>query len=116
MLWQQLSLWVVIFSMAKVKKITKEALETLKLAAKQFNGTIPYEEDLEDVELIPEVGIKGSGIVFCYNPDSKSFVRIRRGQKAIILDEYEDDEVLIYTHDGFVVIIKTKELLFTGFD
>ena len=80
--------------MAKVKKITKEALEILKLAAKQFNGSIPYEENLEDIELIPEVGICGTGNLFCYSPDSKSFINIKRGQKAVILDDYdESDEV-----------------------
>ena len=103
--------------MAKAKKITKEALRILKLAAKQFNGSIPYEENLEDIELIPEVGIGGTGNLFCYSPDSKSFINIKRGQKAVILDDYdESDEVLIYTYDGFVVIIHVDNLIFTGFD
>jgi len=103
--------------MAKVKKITKEALQILKLAAKQFNGSIPYEEDLKDIELLPEVGIDGTGNLFCYSPDYKSFVSIKKGQKAVILDDFDgDDEVLIYTYDGFVVIIKVENLIFTGFD
>ena len=99
------------------KKLSEELISRIKLAAAQLNGRIPYkkQEEIDKIELIPEVCIKGTGYLFCYQPDSKSFVKIDRGQKALVMEERKDT-CLIYTFDGFLIEIDKDELLSTGFD
>ena len=99
------------------KKLSKDLISRIKLAAAQLNGRIPYkkQEEIDKIELIPEVCIKGTGYLFCYQPDSKSFVKIDRGQKALIMEERKDT-YLVYTFDGFLIEIDKDELLSTGFD
>ena len=99
------------------KKLTESLIERIKLAAAQLNGKIPYkeQEEIDKIELIPEIAIKGSGYIFCYQPDSRSFVKIERGQKALIIEERKDT-YLVYTFDGFLIQIDKDEILQTGFD
>ena len=99
------------------KKLTEELIARIKLAAAQLNGRIPYKEkeEIDTIQLIPEICIKGTGYIFCYQPDSKSFVKIERGQKALIIED-KGDTYLIYTFDGFLVKINKDEVLQTGFD
>ena len=99
------------------KKLSEDLISRIKLAAAQLNGRIPYkkQEEIDKIELIPEICIKGTGYIFCYQPDSKSFVKIDRGQKALIMEERKDT-YLIYTFDGFLIEIDKDELLSTGFD
>ena len=99
------------------KKLTESLIARIKLAAAQLNGKIPYkeQEEIDKIELIPEICIKGTGYIFCYQPDSKSFIKIERGQKALIIQD-KDDTYLIYTFDGFLVRIDKDEVLQTGFD
>ena len=99
------------------KKLSDELISRIKLAAAQLNGRIPYkkQEEIDNIQLIPEICIKGTGYIFCYQPDSKSFVKIDRGQKALIMEERKDT-YLIYTFDGFLVEISKEEILTTGFD
>tara|TARA_R110002020_G_scaffold71910_1_gene185285 strand:+ start:296 stop:601 length:306 start_codon:yes stop_codon:yes gene_type:complete len=99
------------------KKLSKDLVSRIKLAAAQLNGKIPYkeQEEIDKIELIPEVCIKGTGHMFCYQPDSKSFVKIERGQKALIIDERKDT-YLVYTFDGFLINIDKEEIITTGFD
>jgi hypothetical protein len=99
------------------KKLSEDLISRIKLAAAQLNGRIPYkkQEEIDKIELIPEICIKGTGYIFCYQPDSKSFVKIDRGQKALIMEERKDT-YLIYTFDGFLIEIDKDEILATGFD
>ena len=99
------------------KKLSKDLISRIKLAAAQLNGKIPYkeQEEIDKIELIPEVCIKGTGYIFCYQPDSKSFVKIERGQKALIIDERKET-YLVYTFDGFLINIDKDEIIPTGFD
>jgi hypothetical protein len=99
------------------KKLTESLIARIKLAAAQLNGKIPYkeQEEIDKIELIPEIAIKGTGYLFCYQPDSRSFVKIERGQKALIIEE-RTDTYLVYTFDGFLVQINKDEILQTGFD
>jgi len=53
--------------------------------------------------------------MFCYQTDSRSFVKIQRGQKALIMEE-RDNTYLIYTFDGFLVEIEKDQIVSTGFD
>ena len=92
-------------------------MSRIKLAAEQMNGKIPYkkQQELDKIELVPEVCIKGNGYIFCYQPESKSFVKIQRGQKALVIED-RDDVYLIFTFDGFLVQIEKEEVFFSGFD
>jgi len=99
------------------KKLTDTLVARIKLAAAQLGGRIPYkkQEEIDNIELIPEVCIKGSGYMFCYQTDSRSFVKIQRGQKALIMEE-RANTYLIYTFDGFLVEIEKDQVMSTGFD
>ena len=94
--------------------------ERITLAIEQLNGKIPYktQEEIDRIILLPEVAIKGSGIIFCFSPSKKSFIRIIRGQKAYIIDDLSNnpEKCFIYTWDGFLVEIEQDELMVTGFD
>lgn len=80
---------------------------------KQIAGTL----DENDV-LHPEVAVKGSGHIYCYQPYERSFTKVTRNQKAYVLDYEVDhlDRVLIYTMSGKLVRISTDDLIFTGYD
>ena len=99
------------------KKISSSLVATIKLAAEQMNGKIPYkeQEEIDKIQLIPEICIKGTGYIFCYQPDSKSFIKIERGQKALVMED-RGDSYLVYTFDGFLVQINKEDILQTGFD
>ena len=99
------------------KKLTQSLIDKIKLAAAQLNGRIPYkkQEEIDNIQLIPEVAIKGTGYIFCYQTDTKSFVKIERGQKALIIED-RGQVYLIYTFDGFLVQIDKEEIIHTGFD
>mgnify|MGYP004453314797 CR=1 FL=1 len=99
------------------KKLTDTLVARIKLAAAQLGGRIPYkkQEEIDNIELIPEVCIKGTGYMFCYQADSRSFVKIQRGQKALIMEE-RANTYLIYTFDGFLVEIEKDQVMSTGFD
>ena len=99
------------------KKLTESLVERIKLAAAQLNGRIPYkkQEEIDNIELIPEIAIKGTGYIFCYQAETKSFVKVERGQKALIIED-RNDTYLIYTFDGFLVQINKEDVIETGFD
>ena len=96
----------------KTKKLTPLE-KRLKLIFNQLRGEVD-----EETELIPEVAIKGTGIMYCYQPYDKIFVKIDRGTKAHILDNTQNynKEILIYTFSGHIVRIDPNELDYTGFD
>jgi hypothetical protein len=56
--------------------------DLIKQLIKQISGNLT-----EDDELIPEVAIKGSGEIWCYDPTGRTFKRIYRGVKAYVLRE-----------------------------
>ena len=99
------------------KKLTESLVERIKLAAAQLNGRIPYkkQEEIDNIKLIPEIAIKGTGYIFCYQAETKSFVKVERGQKALIIED-RNDTYLIYTFDGFLVQINKEDVIDTGFD
>jgi len=96
----------------KDKKLTPLE-KRLKLIFNQLRGEVD-----ENTELVPEVAIKGEGIMYCYQPYEKIFTKISRGTKAHILDDTPNynDEILIYTFTGYIVRISVDELDYTGFD
>ena len=99
------------------KKLSSSLVATIKLAAEQMNGKIPYkeQEELDKIDLVPEVCIRGTGYLFCYQPESKSFINVKRGQKALVIEDRKDS-YLIYTFDGFLIEIGKDEIYFSEFD
>ena len=99
------------------KKVSSSLIAKIKLAAEQMNGKIPYKDkaELDKIQLVPEICIKGTGYLFCYQPESKSFIKIERGQKALVIED-RNDNYLIYTFDGFLVEIDKEEVFFSEFD
>ena len=91
-------------------KIDKEMLEKIfdQVAGKLNPDTDP----------VPEMGIKGSGDIWCYDPSTKKFIRIHRGIKCYTLSDSIDElgRILVYTAANDVVLINKKELIETGFD
>tara|TARA_Y100000114_G_C11688538_1_gene292375 strand:- start:430 stop:720 length:291 start_codon:yes stop_codon:yes gene_type:complete len=70
---------------------------------KQLSGEID-----EEIDLVPECGIESNknGYIFCFQPESRSFVKIYTNQNVYILDEYEkENKLLIYTTCGRLVHI-----------
>ena len=66
--------------------------------------------------MIPEYYIKGRGDVYCFQPSSKTYVKILRNQKVYVLDEKKDfiNRILIYTNCGRIVEIDYDELEYLG--
>lgn len=91
-----------------------EVQKRLKLAVRQMAGSLTE----SDSELLPEVAISGSGIIFCFCPSKRRMVKILRGIKAFIIDDstISEERVLIYTFDGHLVEIEESELIHTGYD
>ena len=72
----------------------------------------------KDLPLIEEYGIDGVGFIYCLEYTTRSYIKISRGQKAFLLDEWCDNlnRVLIYTNCGRIVEIDIEELIYTEFD
>ena len=72
----------------------------------------------EDEVLIPEVAIRGTGYMWCYEPTRKQMTRVSRGIKCYILDATLDhlDRIMVYTMGNDVILIEEEELIYTGFD
>ena len=106
------------FFMEKEGDIFMEELTTvekrLKLAVRQMSGTLTE----DDTTLLPEAAIIGTGVIFCYSPSKRRFINILRGIKVFVIDDstINEDRVLIYTTDGFLVEIERRELLHTRYD
>ena len=70
-----------------------------------------------DEELIPEYCIKGTGIIFCYQPSDRVFVKVNRGQKVYALTDIDfENKILIFTTCGRIVMIDYEQLYYTEFD
>ena len=96
--------------MARQIKNIKELVTRL---VNQMSGEID-----EKLPLIAEYGICGTGFLCCLEYTTRSYIKICRGQKAFLLDEWQDDlnRVLIYTNCGRIVEIAIEELIYTEFD
>ena len=90
-----------------------ETTRRLKLAVRQMAGSLT-----ESDYLLPEVSIIGKGIIFCYSPSKRRFIKLQRGGKAFVIEEATSvhKKVLIFTFDGHLVEIGSDELLHTGYD
>ena len=99
--------------MAKKKKILTPYEERLKKILKQVSGDISNIEG----DLIAPLAVKGKGIIYCYQPSTREFIKVTRGSNVFAVKE-EDfaGKVLIYTCEGQLVEIEASELILIGFD
>ena len=85
-----------------------------KALVKQISGTITA----KDGELVPYHSIKGRGDLWCFQPSSKTMVKIPRGTKIYVLDlgDENDEQCLAFSTDGIVFTIDKDEIEEIGFD
>lgn len=86
----------------------------LKKIMSQVNGDIEnLDGGLEEPKLI-----RGNGILYCYEPSTRQFVKLNRGTVVYIITRYEKDKdkFLVYAQEGFVVLLDEKEIINIGFD
>ena len=97
----------------KKKKALTPREKRLKDILKQLSGDV---EKMEG-DLICPVLIKGTGIMYCYAPYAREFVKVCLGAKAYIIEEENNEgKVLIYTQEGYIVEIEAQQLVEIGFD
>ena len=97
----------------KKKKPLTRRERRLKDILKQLAGNV---ENME-VALILPVLIRGKGILYCYAPYTREFIKVRRATPAYIVEEENiEGKVLIYTHEGYIIEIESEELVVIGFD
>jgi|TARA_B100000900_G_C20554296_1_gene706110 hypothetical protein len=79
----------------------------IKQIIKQLSGDVD-----ENIDLVPECGINSdSGYIFCFQPHTRSFVKIYKNQNVYILGELNDGKnLLIYTTCGKIVEIDTDKV------
>tara|TARA_R110000824_G_scaffold58774_3_gene158573 strand:- start:6627 stop:6914 length:288 start_codon:yes stop_codon:yes gene_type:complete len=87
--------------------------DRLKRIFNQISGT-PKDDD----DLVPEMAIRGSGYIWCYDPNARAVTRVSRGIKCYVVDETKDklERILVYTSNNDVILIEEEELIYTGFD
>ena len=92
-------------------------LELIKQTAAQIMRQIKGITDEDDI-LLPEYGIVGPGILYCYEYGTRAYIKIERNQKVYMLDDTPShlNRVLIYTSCGKLVEIDVDELICTEFD
>ena len=97
-----------------MKKKYKKGLEHKKKVVahiiKQISGNF---DELE--ELLPEFVIVGTGVIYCYEPSSRTFINIERGTTAFVVDYSTNDRAMIYTCTNQIVEIDIDELEPLGF-
>ncbi len=69
-------------------------------------------------ELLPEVAIKGSGYIWCYDLIQKNMVRVVCESKCYILDATKDElgRILVYTINNDVILVEEDKIIYTGYD
>tara|TARA_R100001509_G_C4765037_1_gene181087 strand:- start:37 stop:321 length:285 start_codon:yes stop_codon:yes gene_type:complete len=90
----------------------EEQKELIKQIIRQLSGDVD-----EDIKLVPESILIGHGYMFCFQPSSKSFVKIYRNQKVYVIDENKNEnKLLIYTSCGKIVYIDSDQVYYSDFD
>tara|TARA_R100001079_G_C4342681_1_gene107673 strand:- start:179 stop:460 length:282 start_codon:yes stop_codon:yes gene_type:complete len=83
----------------------------IKKIIKQLSGDID-----ESTELVPEYGILGSGYMFCFQPATKSFIKIYKNQVIYVLGKLKNNRLLIYTTCAKIVEIDADEIFKMDFN
>ena len=102
-----LSLFTLMASKNEIKSKLKDIIKQISGDIENMNG-----------DLVLPLIVRGQGMLFCYQPSTREMVKINRGTAVYIIDKesFEDERVLVYTYEGHVVLIDTKELIPIGFD
>jgi|1_EtaG_2_1085319.scaffolds.fasta_scaffold05479_3 hypothetical protein len=97
----------------KKKKTLSPIEKRLKDILKQVAGDV---ENMEG-DLFSPFLIRGKGILYCYAPHSREFVKVCRRARVYILEEENmEGKALIYTPEGYIVEIEGAELVPIGFN
>ena len=97
----------------KTKKPLSPREKRLKDILKQVAGDV---ENM-DGDLITPMLIRGSGIMYCYAPYGREFVKVCRGLRVYVVEEENiEGKTLIYTNEGYIVEIESEELEPAGFN
>jgi len=86
----------------------------LKKIMSQVSGDIEnLEGDLEEPKMI-----RGSGILYCYEPSTRQFLKLNRGTVVYIITKSSkhEDKFLVYAQEGVVVLLDEREIIDIGFD
>tara|TARA_R110002020_G_scaffold136782_3_gene305299 strand:+ start:1512 stop:1802 length:291 start_codon:yes stop_codon:yes gene_type:complete len=85
-----------------------------KILLKQIDGTITE----KDGELVPYHVIKGEGEIWCYQPTTKSMIRLKRSTPIYVLavGPEGDPTCLALSAEGNVFVIKKEEIVEIGFN
>ena len=84
----------------------------IKQIIKQLSGNID-----ENTELVPEYGIHGgSGYIFCFQPSTKSFVKVYKNQIVYVLGNLKNNRLLIYTTCAKIVEIDSEKVFKMDFN
>ena len=72
----------------------------------------------EDMPLIPEYCINGSGTIWCYDPAERNLKKVNRGTIVYVLKENYDykGRTLVYTITGLTICVEPEEISLKGFD
>lgn len=92
----------------------EKASDLIKRLVKQVSGEI----EPDDGDLVPSHFIVGSGYIWCFQPASRSFIRVPRGIRVYVLYKSYDPQGrhLIYSNNSEMVVIDPDELIEIGFN
>ena len=93
-------------------------LEEKKKKLKKIMSQVSGDFESIDGDLEHPMMIRGHGIVYCYVPSSREFIKVNRGTVIYIIAQSKEDEekYLVYTYDGHVVLLHEKEIFSLGFN
>ena len=90
-----------------------EIQKKLKIILRQLSGKIN-----DDDEIVEEAVVEGKGNIWCYDPFSRTVIKVERGTSVWILEENYDSKgrTLIYCINGDILCIEPEELFLIGFN
>jgi len=78
---------------------------------------LEYAKDKEDIEIIPNEILSGSGSAWFYDPMNKMMELVRRGDQLVRNTDYIDQKNRILSYiSGKVVLIPEEEIIEIGFN
>ena len=78
---------------------------------------LEYAEDKENIEMIPNEILSGSGSAWFYDPVNKTMELVKRGNRLVRNAAYVDQKNRILSYiSGKVVLIPEEEIIEIGFN
>ena len=93
-------------------------IDEKKARLKKILSQISGDFDKLEGPLITPMMVKGKGVLFCYQPSTREMVKINRGTVVYIIDptETRDEKYLVYTFEGYMVLLHIEEIVPVGFN